>query len=92
MWVFKEQFYVYILLQYLQNLKCGLLLALKSRAYNRKGCFYEYRNILLSQGYTCIRYKNTAPMEIKGVSDKTCYVVLDPSIIKITGVREIEIH
>ncbi len=52
----------------------------------------EYRNILLSQGYTCIRYKNTAPMEIKGVSDKTCYVVIDPSIIKITGVREIEIH
>ena len=31
---------IYILLQYLQTFKCGLLLAL-SRVSDRKGCFYE---------------------------------------------------
>jgi len=32
---------MFILLQYLQNFKCGLLPALKSRVSDRKGCFYE---------------------------------------------------
>ena len=46
MQVFKEQSYVYILLQYLQTFKCGLLLALKSRVSDRKGCFYEGHSMI----------------------------------------------
>jgi len=34
---------MFILLQYLQNFKCGLLPALKSRVSDHKGCFYEIK-------------------------------------------------
>lgn len=49
----------------------------------------KYRRIMLSNGYTCIKYTNTAPTEIEGVTDKTCYVVLDPDIIEILDIEEI---
>lgn len=65
----------------------GFLLP-KEGPYSKVAVAKMYKKKLKEQGYDAIKYQNTAPLETRGVRNKTSYIVFEPTQLKsATGNR-----